>query len=121
MKKILAFISGMLFLSTMAFAAPSASVTSTFTTTADATSQIGNNRGLNTDFNISISGTWAGAIILQRRFTISDSTYTDWLAVTNASWTANYEGQFSDNEAGVQYRLYASSISSGSADVRISR
>ena len=104
-------------LSGYVFADATATVSDTFTTTADATDEIGNNKGLNPNFNMSISGTWTGTIRLERRFGSAGT----WMAVTNASYTSNYEGQFADYEAGVQYRLYAVSMSSGSAIVRISR
>jgi len=53
--------------------------------------------------NISIAGTWAGTVTLQRRFGSSDTLSPR--DVTDGSWTANAEKSLYDHEEGVQYRI----------------
>lgn len=85
-------------------------------TSGNATSgAIGNFKIPNTlqPWNISISGTWVGTVTLQRSF----DKGTTWFDVED--FTANTQSQFYDGENVMQYR-FGSTISSGTADVRIS-
>ncbi len=69
------------------------------------------------NFNLSISGTWAGTVHLQRSFDMG----TSWVDI--ASYTANTELQGFEPESGVYYRagIKTGNHSSGTAVVRISR
>jgi len=68
------------------------------------------------NFNISISGTWAGTVTLQRSF-----DGTNWFDVD--SWTANIQATAYDPEPGVSYRLgiKTGNYTSGDAAVRVSQ
>ena len=68
-------------------------------------------------FNISISGTWAGTIAVQRKFN-DGSSYVDVEA-----FTANTEKTGEEIEAGVDYRVgfKTGGYTSGTAEVRISK
>lgn len=67
--------------------------------------------------NISISGTWAGTVTLQRRFGSSD----DARDVTDGSWIVNIEKSLYDHEEGVEYRIgiKTGDYTSGTANVRL--
>ena len=71
---------------------------------------------LNKEFNISISGTWAGTVTLQRSFD-GGTTYVD-----VETFTANAEKTGSEVEGGVDYRLgiKTGEYTSGSAKLRLS-
>lgn len=67
--------------------------------------------------NVSISGTWAGTLTLQRRFA-DDTTARD-----VETYTANYEDAILDMEPGIDYRIgfKTGDFSSGTATVRLSK
>ena len=69
--------------------------------------------------NISIIGTWAGTITLQRRFGSRDTLSPR--DVTDGSWTSNVEKSLYDHEEGVQYRIgfKTGDFTSGTANVRL--
>lgn len=66
-------------------------------------------------FNISLSGTWAGTIALERKYSSTDA----FKEVT--TWTANVEGQREEREAGVAYRLKMKAYTSGTPTYRLSK
>ena len=68
------------------------------------------------NLNISISGTWVGALELQRSF----NNGVTW--VTVKTFTENYEGSLTDYEHGVVYRAGCpvGGYTSGTAVVRLS-
>jgi hypothetical protein len=69
------------------------------------------------NFNLSISGTWAGTVTLQRSF----NNGTTWFDVR--SYTTNIENWDQEIESGVLYRagFKTGDHTSGTADVRISK
>lgn len=71
---------------------------------------------LNKTFNVSISGTWAGTVTLQRSFD-GGTTYTD-----VEVFTANAEKNGEEVEGGVDYRLgiKTGEYTSGTAELRLS-
>lgn len=75
-------------------------------------------RILNKKFNVSISGTWAGTLTLQRAF---DGGVVTWFDVF--TYTTNMQDQFEEFEPGVNYRLgfKTGEYTSGTAVVRISQ
>lgn len=68
-------------------------------------------------FNISVSGTWAGTVTLQRRFGTSGS------ALDVEAYTANTEKQAVEAEDDVYYRagVKTGEYTSGTAELRISQ
>lgn len=67
-------------------------------------------------FNVSVSGTWAGTMTLQRRFGSSGST------LDVEAFTANTEKQGDEPEPGVEYRIGCKTgeYTSGTAECRVS-
>ena len=72
--------------------------------------------GLGGHFNISLSGTWAGTVILQRAFPEAQTT---WLDVK--SYTANIEETGIEPEAGMLYRIRFAVDTSGTVTYRLSQ
>lgn len=70
------------------------------------------NRGY---FNVSLSGTWAGTVKLQRSFDAGST----WLVVS--SHTADVESVVHQPETDVQYRFECTAYTSGSCVYRISQ
>ena len=66
--------------------------------------------------NISVSGTWAGTVTLQRTFDLG----VTWVDVE--TWTCNYEGYLVDLQRGVRYRIgiAVGEYTSGTAVLRLS-
>lgn len=71
-------------------------------------------------FSISIAGTWAGTVVLQRSF--DPEGLTDWADVPGASWTGNVSTTYQDIEDNVIafYRLCMKSYTSGTATCSLS-
>ncbi len=67
------------------------------------------------DYNVSISNTFVGTIQVQRNF----NDGRGWLAVK--SYTAPAEELGYETEVGVDYRLYCTAYTSGTADARLSQ
>lgn len=69
------------------------------------------------DFNVSISGTWAGTVVVQRSF---DEGVTP---LDVKEYTANIQEVGSSPESGVKYRIgiAAGNYTSGTAIVRLSK
>lgn len=74
------------------------------------------------DFNLTLSGTFVATLRLDRSFdrgvTWFPLTYIDGSALT---WTAPMSSAIGEDEAGVYYRLTASSYTSGTVTYRISQ
>ena len=70
---------------------------------------------LNADFNVSISGTWAGTVTLQRSF--NGGAFVD-----VETFTANAEQTGKEVEGGIDYRIgiKTGEYTSGTAEVRLS-
>ena len=73
------------------------------------------------DFNVTVSGTFVGTVILQRSF-----NGTDWVNLTTAegvvlSFTTPASFTQTEVEGGVYYRLYVSAYTSGTIHVRLSQ
>jgi hypothetical protein len=90
------------------------SVTAQNTWTGPLYAKSGNQGGF---MNVSISGTWAGTVTLQRRFGTT-GTWTNY-----ETFTSNYEGYFYESEGGVQYRIGIATgqFTSGTAVLRLSK
>jgi hypothetical protein len=93
--------------------------TGTFTATGTGTAVPVARRG---DFNISLWGTFAGTVTLERSFdggsTWLPVTYIDGSAI---SWTAPISTTFAEPEAGVSYHFNCTSYTSGTVSWRISQ
>ena len=66
------------------------------------------------NMNLSLSGTWAGTILLERSFDGGTNYFT-----VN-SYTANTEARIPESEVGVLYRLTCSVYTSGTVTYRLS-
>ena len=84
-------------------------IAGTFTGTGRSSSFVSHN-----NFNISLSGTWAGIVSLERSF----DDGTTWIVVE--TFTANTERQVFEPEEGVHYSWNCSTFTSGTIVFRLS-
>lgn len=94
-------------------------VSGTFAATGQSTSFAAPG-ALDGEFNVSLSGTWAGTVLLQRSFNAGST----WITVskpdlTDASFTTNVSFSVKEPEPGVLYRLNCSAYTSGTVTYRL--
>jgi hypothetical protein len=94
-------------------------VTGTFTATGQSATFVAPS-ALSGEFNVSLSGTWAATVALQRSFDAGST----WVTVskpdlTDASFTANASFSVKEPEPGVRYRLNCSAYTSGTVTYRL--
>lgn len=94
-------------------------VTGTFTATGQSATFVAPS-ALSGEFNVSLSGTWAGTVALQRSFDAGST----WVTVskpdlTEAAFTSNASFSVKEPEPGARYRLNCTTYTSGTVTYRL--